>query len=99
MIGGAALNETDFEPLYDVLADYAAARLGSVSFDPTEAIIAISARNKGRLLAVVLPKNVSTRYAIQFVELRRGSLRARSIFTRGSAKSWLAIALPLTNLG
>jgi hypothetical protein len=73
--------------MYDLLADCAAARLGCVSFDPTEAIIAISARNEERRLAIVMPKSEGTRCAIRFVELPRDPRRARTFPTRGLAES------------
>jgi hypothetical protein len=84
--------------MYDVLADCAAARLGRVSFDPTEAMIAISAGNEGRRVAIVMPKGQGARYAILFVKLRRDPRRARTFFTRGFADTWLATAPPTTSL-
>jgi len=50
--------------MYDLLADCTAAHLGCISFDPTKALIAISARNEERHLAIVMPKSEGIRCAI-----------------------------------
>jgi len=83
--------------MYDVLADYAAARLGRGSFDPTEAMIAISAGNGGRRVAIGVPMGQGASYAFLFVKLPRDQRRAQTFLTRGFAEAWLATAPPTTS--
>jgi hypothetical protein len=83
--------------MYDVLADCAAARLGRVSFDPTEAMIAISAGNEGRHVAIGVPMDQGASYAFLFVKLRKDQRRAHTFSTRGFAEAWLATAPPTTS--
>ena len=88
-------DDPDFDPMYDVIADCAAARIGRVSFDLAEAIIAISAGNGARRRAIVKPQGDGVEYIQRFVELRDDPQRARVFSDRQHAEAWLAE--PLTN--
>jgi hypothetical protein len=84
------LDHPEFDPLYDVIADCGAARIGRVSFGLAEAMIAISAGNDSRRLAIVAPKGDGVEHAHRFVKLRDDPRRARVFSDRQHAEAWLA---------
>lgn len=87
-------DDRDFDPMYDVIADCAESRIGRVSFGLAEAIIAISAGNDARRLAIVAPKGDGAEHAHRFVKLRDDPRRARVFAEREHAEAWLAEPVP-----
>ena len=83
-------DDQDFDPMFDVLADCSAARIGRVSFKLAEALIVISAGNDARRLAVVAPQGDGAEHAHRFVELRDDPRRTRVFPDRQRAEAWLA---------
>lgn len=84
------LDHRDFDPMFDVIADCGATRIGRVSFGLAEAIIVISAGNDSRRLAIVAPKGDGAEHAHRFVKLRDDPRRARVFADRQDAEAWLA---------
>jgi thioredoxin-like negative regulator of GroEL len=83
------MDEPTFDPLFDVLADCADARIGRVTFDLAEAMAAINAGNEARRIAIVLPKGDAAKHATRFVALRE-KRRAQTFADRSGAEAWLA---------
>lgn len=83
-------DDPDFDPMFDVLADCGGARIGRVSFKLAEALIAISAGNDARRLAIVAPQDGDGQHARRFVELRDDPRRARVFPDLQHAEAWLA---------
>jgi len=86
------LDDADFDPEYDVFVDCSRARIARISFKLAEAMIAISAGNEGRRMAIVLPKGDGLEHAVRFIALRDDPGRVRGFATRAEASAWL---LPL----
>jgi hypothetical protein len=88
------IDDPSFDPQFDILADCATARIGRVTFDLADAMMAISVGNQGRRLAIVMPKGDGAQHAVRFVELRRDHRRARTFASRSLAEAWLAAPPP-----
>ena len=97
LIGGLRnlLDDPAFDPVYDVLADCATARIGRVTFGLAEAVIAIGGGNEARRTAIVMPKDDGVDHVKRFIALRNDRRRARAFPNRRDAEAWLAESVPL----
>ncbi|NQV79585.1 MAG: hypothetical protein HQ495_03480 [Alphaproteobacteria bacterium] len=82
-------DDPTFDPMFDVLVDSRAARIGRVSFKLAEAMIAISVGNEARRMAIVMPEGDGARHAARFVALRNDARRVRGFSDRAVAEDWL----------
>ncbi|MEQ8248982.1 MAG: hypothetical protein RID42_14990 [Alphaproteobacteria bacterium] len=97
LIGGLRdlLDDPAFDPMYDVLADCADARIGRVTFGLAEAVIAISGGNEARRTAIVMPDDDGAEHVKRFVALRNDQRRTRAFIDRQDAEAWLADSVPV----
>ncbi len=78
-----------FDPGYDIFIDCSDARMGRVTFELAEAMVAIGLGNEGRRMAIVLPEGPGVDYARRYVKLRDDPKRVRGFESLGEARAWL----------